>query len=507
MASEYFFSNNPVDWTNLEGLYVSERKPPGSIRGVDLSTVGFAGRCVRGPLTPQEITSTARFIELYGERDVGTDGAALVGEVWAALLNKPFGKIVVRRVAAAAAVKATLTLSNAVPTAIIRVDAANPGVWGNGATGGITAAVEAATDANANHFNLRIKYLGRDYLYEDLNTFTSADNNLEAKLGDDAANLITLTKLADGRPINISDTNLATGADGTLAAGDYTAGITDIANYPGVAVCLVPEAGVTQSTLNATIVTLASTVKDRVFLTWSGVVSESVSANKTAFTAQITTRSDRIVWCYNTTQTLDAKTKLKINQAPHVWLASIMSQTHPSVHKGSQQTMQYLAGVVSVTNPLLTRQDLIDLRKHGITTIEQLANEGFKFRSVVTTSLTSGLTELSRRLMTDFIQLSAAERLKSFPKDKNTRVSRAMEISELKAFLKSLQEEGDGKTVDDDDPDLGPGFIIDKESVNTGASRGTGLERTLIRVRLVNHKLFLVLESEIGSGLLLELSA
>lgn len=502
-STEIYNSTNPQDWVALEALYISEQKPPGFIRGVDLTTSGIGGQCVRGPTTPQTITSEARFVELYGERDYGAGDKAygtLVGQVWAALLNKQFGKVVVRRVAASDAVKATASFSNSVPTAIIRVDASSVGIWANGAAGGITISIEAATDADANHFNVRAKYLGKDYLFQNLNVFTSTDDNLAVTLGDDPAVLITITKLASGRPVNVSNTNLASGSNGTVANSDYTAAVTDLANYSGIATVLVPEAAPTQATLNGSIVTLSSTVKDRVFLTWSGVVGESVSTNKAALTTQITTRSDRIVWCYNTTKTLDPKAGTKIDQSSHIWLASIMSQTHPSVHKGSNDTMSMLAGVASVANDTLTRQDLIDLRAAGISTLEHLADEGFKFHSVVTTSLTPGLTELSRRLMADFIQLSLSKRLVAYVKEKNTKISRAMEVGEITAFFRSLQEPGPGQTIDDDDPDLGPGFLVDKASVNTGASRGQGIEKTLTRVRLVNHTLYLVIQSEIGTG-------
>jgi len=507
MASEVYFSNNPVDWVALEGLYISEKKPPGFIRGVDLSVVMFVGRCVRGPDTYQEITSPQRFIDVFGGRDYTSNGAGgtRIGEVHAALLNKQFGRIFVLRVRPAAAVKATVNLSDAVPTAIVRVDASSVGIWANGATGGVTVAVEAATDGNVNHWNCRAKYLGKEYLFENLDT-TTGNDNLLATLGDDVANVITITKLASGRPVNVGDTNLAGGTEPALASTDYTNALTVAANVKGAAFVLIPEStnltvtNGTQTTVNGQIVSLAATVKDRVFLTWSGVISQTAAQAVTSIGTDITTRSDRIVYCYNTPKTNDPDTNTKIDQGPHIWLASICSQTHPSVHKGAHETASLLAGVSSVANPGLTRNDLISLKNAGITTLEDLGDDGFLFRSVVTTSLQPGLTELSRRLMTDFLQLSAASRLKSFPKSKNTKKQQALEIAELTAFSRELQEEGDGKTIDDDDDTLGPGFLVDKKTVNTGAQRAKGVEMTLWKVRLVNHELYLVLQTEVGTG-------
>lgn len=500
MTTEIYNSTNPSDWIQLEALYIAELPPPGFIQGVNLSTVGFAGQCVRGPLTPQVITSPKQFTDLYGERDYTTNGTggALVGQVWAALLNKPFGPIVVRRVAAAAAVVATANLIKSGPVTVARVDASNPGIWANGATGGIVCAIEAATSGVSTQWNLRVSYLGKDTVYQNLDTSTGTDNTAIV-LGDDVSNLVKLTKVADGRPDNATGINLASGTNGTINDTDYISGITDIANYKGVAVCIIPEAPPTPLTLNGTIDTLATTVKDRIFLTWSGIHGQTVAATITAQAAQITTDSDRIVWCYNSPKTRDPKTGLLFDQGPHIWLASIISQTHPSVHKGSHTTKQYLAGVASVGNDTLTRQDLISLRAAGISTLEHL-EDGFCFHSVVTTDLTPGKTELSRRLMTDYIQISMSKRLVSYVKDKNTKVSRAQEVGEIHSFLLSLQEEGPGKTIDDDDPDLGPGFDVDKNSVNTGRDRGQGIEKTLTLIRLVGHRLYDVLETEIGTG-------
>src|SRR5690554_2702784 len=100
MSTDLYFTTNPADWTKLEGLYVSERNPPGMIQGANTSVVGFAGKCVRGPDHPVEITSPGRCLEVFGGRDYTAtgQGGTRIGEVHGALLNKRFGKIVVRRV-------------------------------------------------------------------------------------------------------------------------------------------------------------------------------------------------------------------------------------------------------------------------------------------------------------------------------------------------------------------------------------------------------------------------
>ncbi len=483
--SDIYFTTNPADFQKLEGLYVFERTPPGFIRGVDLSTVGMFDTCVRGPLTPQVITSSGQFAAIYGARNTGSS-SALVGNVWAALLNKPFGTVVVRRVAAAAATAASHQFSDVVPTAIIQVTASSVGSWGLD----VSASVVAATDADANHFNLLVKYGGREYLYHNLNVHTDGDDNLALVVGSDVSRPVTVTKLASGRPLNIGDTLLATGgSDGTVGPTDYNAGLDDLAVFPGVGVVLAPAVIPTVATFYAHLVTVAPTVADRIFLTWANSHTNSVSAEVSAEAAAITTTSDRIWWCYNSAYTIDPSNGQSLQQGPHVWLASILSQIDIDIHPGAFETEAFLAGISALTNTSLSRADLISLKNAGISTLERLTS-GFQFRSVVTTNLTPGLTEGTRRRMCDFLQLSAAARLRSYVKAKNTPEIRAQMAGELAAFSRQLQ--GQSRVVAD--------FEIDQTSVNTDNLRAQGEEHLLWRVKLIGHILALVLETEISTG-------
>src|SRR5690349_4520807 len=126
---------NSFEVTRLEGLYIQETTPPAAVQGIDLNDVGVTGLTVRGPVgRVVEITSPQRFLDVFGGRSQAS-GTTLVNNVWLSLLNKKFGAVYVARVAAAAAVTATLTLS-----AFLRVDASSPGVWGNDVTAQVTLA-------------------------------------------------------------------------------------------------------------------------------------------------------------------------------------------------------------------------------------------------------------------------------------------------------------------------------------------------------------------------------
>jgi hypothetical protein len=452
---------------------------------------------------------------VYGGRDRGS-GGPLVSEIWAALLNKPMGTLIVNRVVAVDAALASLNAEVGVDgagTEVLQIDAANKGAWG----GDVFVKVEDASDGDATHFNLRVKYLGAETVYENLNINGATDDNLAEVVGDDLATLITLTKLADGRPANFSTITEAdwitkddaddfmalgttltaytsvAGSDGTAVAADYNAVLSTLANTEGVSIVMMAGASVDQNSLNATIVAEAALANDRIFLTWAGVHGQSVAVETANLTTDITTRSDRIVWCFNSPYTLDPETALKIQRPPHEFMASILSNNDVDIHPGSRPASDQLAGITHLTNQALTRADLIALRDAGICQLERLPGL-FSFRSGRTTDLTTGKEEITRRRSADFLQLSAADKLREFVKAKNTIEARAQIAGLLVGFSQSLR----------DSQRIVENFAIDQESVNTDAQRAQGIEKVLWRVRLIGHILSLVLETEIGTGVVIE---
>lgn len=511
-----YFSTNPADWEKLEDLYISERNPPGFIRGTDLGRPGFGGRCVRGPLTPQVITGKERFREVYGARDFGA-GGPLIGEVWKAQLNKPFGIFVVRRVAAADGTVAFFTAEEGVDgagTEVLKIEASSVGQWG----GNIYWKVVDASDGNADHFNLHLKYLGEERIHENLNIKTADDDNLASVVGTDIGRWVTLTKEADGRPANsstITETDFVAardtddfvllgvigtawtdqdGAEGTLVATDYTAALDDLAAYEDTGIILIPEIPPTPATIATKISTLAAAAVDRVFLTWAMVAAET-TANVITDVATYT-RSDRIIYCHNDAYTLDPDTGIEVSQGAHVWMASILSQNDVDVHPGSNRTARQTAGVKRLELTTLTRGDLILLRNAGIATLERYRGKNL-FRSGVTTNLDTGKTEITRRRSADFLQISAGEELEDFVKENGTEENRREMVSLLTAFTEGLRDQ---KRIVKD-------FEIQSEEVNTEDQRSRGLEKILWRVDFIDHMLFIVLETELGTGVTIEAEA
>jgi len=476
------FTTNPSEFGRVEGVYVFEKNPPSFIQGLFLNAVGIVGQTLRGPVdTPVEITSASRFEEVFGQRSYFGQGTS-VNKVREFIMNKPFGKIVVVRAASTGALPAEADfLATAVP--IINVSASSPGLWG----ADITCDVVAATDGNANHFNLKVNYRNDTITYENLNVSAGNDNLLEV-IGADLGNHITAIKLADGRPDNVAAKllNDTIATDGALLDTDYVntgRAIENIQGYQGVG--LVAVADRANATINSKLFLAASASSDRLFLIWNGNHAETI-ANVALDAANY--RHDRIIYCENSVKTFDFDIGALIETPPHAWMASILSQTDVDENPGVESSKVITAGISEIRNQNRSREDYITLKEAGITSLERDAGGGFLFVSGIVNDLTPGKTEITRRRSADFLQLSVADRLRFFLKKKNTAANRSQMGAEVVAFLASLKD--DGRVVED--------FQVEQASVNTESERAKGRERILMRVKLVGHILALILETEIG---------
>jgi hypothetical protein len=483
------FTTNDSEITRLEGLYIKERLPPAEIAGVSLNDVCVVSEAIRGPIgVAVECGSPARVREVFGGRDWGSGGTT-TSPLWRALLNKPFSSVHVVRACAAAAATATKHFANVTPTDIIDITATSPGVWAND----ITIDIVDASDADANHFNLEVNYLGGTTIYKNLNTYTSADDNLLATIGDDYGNLVVVTKLANGRPLNVSAATLngTAGAEGSIADSDFTAsnkGLNVAANVQGVGIVWVAER--MSDTLKAAIETLANAATDKIFLIGADAESTSLAS---AVTDVADYRGDRMVYAFNHCYTLDPETGAEILVRPESWMASILSQTDIDIHPGEEDTVKQTAGIIRLYNSSYTRADYITAKDAGICALESDVS-GFKFVSGVTTSLTPGKEQITRRRMTDYIQLSLANSLKYFVKKKNTLTRRKVMAGLVDSFLDGLKKAERVVEL----------YNVDGEILNTEVSRAQGIEKLFVRVKLIGHMLHLVLETEIGTNVKIE---
>lgn len=468
------------------GVYIKEVPPPATVQGETLNMIGIGGVCVKGPVDQVvEVTSYGRFKAIFGGRDHGA-GGSIVGEIWKALINKPFSKLAIVRVAPAAGVPASKSLLQTA-TPVLSVAAASKGTWGNN----IRVDVEAATDGTATKFNLRATWLDQVQLWENLN-INSTDNNLAQVMGNDPANLVTATKLANGRPDNIALQALdgVAGTDGAIADSDFTAAgkaIELLANYKGIKAVFI--AGRSNSAIKASLVTKAGANHDRDFLACPDASNTTIAAAKTE-RAGLTGAKDRMTYCFNHPTTLDPETAETITVEPHSWMAAILSQTDDDVHPAAARNIPFLAGITGLSFPSLALADYDDLSLDGIAALEN--DEGYKFNDAPQVNR----TQLPYRLMKDFILRSVAPFVKSDINEANTQSRRDARKGGVSAWLLGLfrQERYVGAT-----PDGKPGFVYDPESLNTQIERDNGVQKDLMRVKLVPFNRWIQLVSEMGT--------
>ena len=388
------------------GLYIKEEQPPQLVQGVQNNTVGVAGECVRGPVdVAVDVTSPARFLEVFGGRDYGT-GGAVAGKVWQALVGKRFGRIKAIRVAAAAATTAEADFV-ATATPIINVAANGPGTWGND----IRVTIADASDGDANHFNLTATWNGREVTYENLDTSATGNDNLDQVIGDDPGRLVVVTKLADGRPDNAVDQALTdtAGANGTVADSDYTKtnGAIDILSAdPDTAINFI--AGQSTSAVKSDIISTAATLGPS--KTWLVCPDdETITASAAITEVDAFTQVDRVSYWYGHYNTLDPSTALDMVVEPHSLAASILSQIDPEISPANLvRNAQFAAGVRSLATPALAVSDYDSFATAHINALERRPR-GWGFVEQYNLLRVAGENVALRR-MKDFLLLAAASR-------------------------------------------------------------------------------------------------
>lgn len=181
------------------------------------SLAAFIGVATRGPVEPTLIANWSDYTRLFGDF---SNGDFLPFSLFQYFANGGGPAYVARVTSATGAVKATRTLTDraGTPAATLRVDAANPGTWGN-------LLFLDIEDAGTGRFNLTVKHgsVASSSVverYTDLSMDT-ADSRYVVTLVNSLSSYITVTNLnsATASPNNTpavqAGTVLATGANGT----------------------------------------------------------------------------------------------------------------------------------------------------------------------------------------------------------------------------------------------------------------------------------------------------
>jgi hypothetical protein len=183
------------------------------------------------------------------------------------------------------------------------------------------------------------------------------------------------------------------------------------------------------------------------------------------------------------------------------WLAAVMSQLPPEENPG--QLTNYAANLLGIErgNPdvqSMTIEDYKAFRAAGIAAL-RIDNGVAIFQSGVTSvdpTMFPALKNIARRRMSDFIQDSLAAALRSYTKKLAGQTRRGLVIGTIDGFLYGLQslKNTSAQRIDS--------WSTDYKSGNTGDTIAAGLFRAIIKVRTLSSMDVIVLDTEIGEGVL-----
>lgn len=473
-------STNPLDFNAIDGIVVDDEAPPSALQGVGVGTAIIVGQFERGPtnvVTP--IGSAGELASIFG------NNLAFGGNV--ALANKKFAALHIVRAAASAAVAAFHTFASVGAVSIITFTAQSKGAYGNN----IQVTVAAGTTTGS-------KYTVHDATAGAANPDEVYDNVVITAVGTTfaASKLVTVTVLAtSAEPAVASATNLATGADGSIADTDYQTAIT-ATEVQGAGDILFLDTY--NQVRNGYLKTTAANTGDKVVIL-SGALTDAKSDAVTAVASQ-RDADGRLIYAFNPPQTV-------INGAntytdPASWVACILSQTAPNIDPAFAANTQFLAGMTGLKYTL-SRADYIALKNAGICAFEFDSDIGFKLKSGVTTQIvdTSKVTILRRR-MADFLENSAARFLKAYQNAPNSKDNRNSVNAAIVAFvqqqqqLKVLPRDSEVKT--------GKATLVDTESLNTDTNVAQGYFYVVWKQRVYSSMRYIVLKATIGESVVVQ---
>lgn len=490
--------------TRLDGVYIFEQAPPGPLRAIQGNVVCVIGEFERGPVDAiTSVSSQGELIDLFG--GIGPDASGAFYKGMLALRNKMFGSLRVIRLSNATQVTAFVDLDDGAgaPVDVIKVAAASPGAWGNN----LKATITAATDGNAAHFDLVIKQgtvVARTFRNLDLAAIED-DEEFPQTVGDSLVK-VTRIELGDGSPAVVADQALSTGADGTFADADYTGGPSDVR---GIELLKTSEAEdirfffvaeQTSAAINAAILALANSEKKVGFI--SGALNQTKASAKTDVALY---RSDRIVYCFPAVKTFIPEANGGGGGLVTVSLNAFASSVTSIINPGRNPAgpgenavhLRLLSGVRALADSTLGRSDYEDFRAKGIHALEVSPLGGFSFRSGVTTSLTSGLANIARRTMADYLQKSMGAFLLNFQNLPIWNQLKTMVKSAISDFLDLQIQLQLLPRREDLAAGLAPYSITFS---STPSQEAAGIFIVDVRVRIFASADFIVLRTQIGEG-------
>ncbi len=478
-----FRSTNPTVWDDVDGIIINEQAPSPNIQGVAANTAILVGQFERGPINELTlIGSIGEFHEKFGKNSSFSGSKQLK--------NKSFGILKIIRTLAAAAVAASVNVVDDDPETVITFNAKFKGVYGNN----IQYKIEAGSDSGKKYtfHDSSAGAVYPDEVYDNISIISKTQEELDEIFG--GSFLIAPVYVAAStseEPENVASlTNLTSGSDGTIADTDYQTSIAVAEEERSGNVLWTDKYN---TNIRGYLKTHLVNAPDKMVILGADDETETYSAT----ISDVATYKDtdgRIIYAFN-----HLKTNINgvdVWQSPAPWIASIISNTSPSIDPAYAENVKYTLGASTVYHKL-NRTNYIALKEAGISSFEVDSDLGIKLVSgIVTQTANSSKVTILRRRMADYLQDSIAYFLKNYQNAPNTAGNRSEVKAAILAWDNSLIQ--DGILPNDDEVSGGLARLVDSESLNTDLSIGLGFFKLLYKRRIFSSMRFIVLTAEIG---------
>ena len=471
---EPFQTNNPLEFTQLPGVYISEKTPPPTVVAVGTNNVIFIGQFERGPENqPTAIGSITELEETFGNNPAYTGNKALRLKRWTNLH-------VLRALAAAAAaanVTQTVTSKNTfTATALYK------GVYGNK----IKINVSDGTNANTKKFTITDGGTsGLEEVYDNLALPGKTDSELAITF--QSSKLVKITSAHATEAPGDGDLTLTGGTDGVIASTDYQSAIdnADIRANGRIYFTDDQSAG--------TKAALSNFVK----LQQAGVCVVGPSGTSVEIDAAVTDaalyldQNGRVLYAYN--PILYNVNGVLEEESPVYLSASILGGIAPQISPLSVQDTRNLTATAAGVKLNINRTNLKKLRRAGIMAYEFHPNT----RSVKLATAPTGNPQftIQRRRFTDFYLKSIALFLENYQSRPNSLNLRKEIYANIIQFDQGLVNAGVLPSEQDEGMKV---LLVETEGLVTPNERAQGLLKIKIQRRLFASADFIVLEAEIG---------
>jgi len=469
-----FRTNDPTQFDDIDGIIIDEQTPPSQITGVSANVAILIGQFQRGTAELSGlIASIGEFQERYGR-------SSYLGNIQ--LRNKAFGRLRIIRVIAADAVTASLAIDGK-----LMVSALSPGAYGSNLSVEVKAGDESGFCLVVRDNNpLAVLPVERYDNLEiaDITPATFANSNLvKVEVLDNQA----------GNPALLPQTALDNGSDGTIADTDYEAALVKAEVERSANVVFLDEYNTVRNQL---LKIHAGLTTDKMVVCAGAVDDDRAEAIAEAETLRDAT--GRIIYAWPYVETLIDG--VRQYTSPAAWLVSIFTQVAPHIALSFTANTRFLGGVTGLRFTT-SRNGHIELDEGGVAAFENDSDIGFVLKNaVVTHRANTQLREIIRRRMTDFLTDSIALALKNYQNDVNSQDRRDEVQSLILDFDARLVR--DGILPGQQDVNDGAPLLVDTESPNTDAIIAAGQFRILYRRRIFSSMRYIVLQAEVGTGVL-----